>query len=244
MLLSRRYNKNVVNSAIERALRVERSEALKKVTKKKNDRVMFTVTFNPRLPSISNIVNKHYKTMTMDLRMKKMFPSPPMIAFRQPGNLKKTLCRAKLPPKRVYRAQRTLCGTQPCNNWCKMCPHTIPGKNIVSHKTKEKVATKGLFNCNTQGVIYLLSCEKCHIQYIGQSGRRIMERVREHLNSIDNNKGSVGEHFNSKGHNKSFAKFQVIEKVSPNTTHYLLEREEFWIKRFATKHPFGLNQKD
>ena len=71
-----------------------------------------------------------------------------------------------------------------------------------------------------------------------------MERVREHLNSIDNKSGTVGEHFNTRGHTKAHIRFQVIEKVTPNSTHYLLEREEFWIKRFATKHPFGLNKQD
>ena len=36
---------------------------------------------------------------------------------------------------------------------------------------------------------------------------------------------------------------QIIEKVTPNTEHRL-EREEFWIKKFATKLPFGLNTLD
>ena len=214
------------------------------LTKKKNERVTFTVTFNPRLPSISNIINKHYKTMTKDPILKKIFPAPPMVAFRQPANLKKALCRAKLPPKQVGRAPRTLTGTQACHNWCKLCSFVKTGKTICSEKTKEKVATTGLFNCNTQGVIYLISCEKFHIQYIGQSARRIMERAREHLNNIDNKKGTIGEHFNSKGHSKDQIRFQVIEKVSPNSTHYLLEREDYWIKRFATKHPFGLNKQN
>ena len=37
---------------------------------------------------------------------------------------------------------------------------------------------------------------------------------------------------------------QIIKKVTPNTEHYRLEREEFWIKKFATKLPFGLNTLD
>ena len=35
-----------------------------------------------------------------------------------------------------------------------------------------------------------------------------------------------------------------FEKVCPSSPHYLLEREDVWIKRFATKIPFGLNKKD
>jgi hypothetical protein len=39
-------------------------------------------------------------------------------------------------------------------------------------------------------------------------------------------------------------KVQVIEKVTPNTPSYRLEREELWIKRLATKFPHGLSKND
>jgi hypothetical protein len=39
-------------------------------------------------------------------------------------------------------------------------------------------------------------------------------------------------------------KVKVIEKVPPNTPVYRLEREDFWIKKFATKTPLGLNKND
>jgi hypothetical protein len=37
---------------------------------------------------------------------------------------------------------------------------------------------------------------------------------------------------------------QIIEKVTPNTGFMRLEREEFWIKKFVNKAPFGLNIMD
>ena len=36
----------------------------------------------------------------------------------------------------------------------------------------------------------------------------------------------------------------IIEKVTPNTELLRLEREEFWIRKFSTKIPFGLNVLD
>ena len=45
--------------------------ALKRVEKtKKKDRVTFVVTLNPKLPSISVIVNKHWKTLTGNSEVK------------------------------------------------------------------------------------------------------------------------------------------------------------------------------
>ena len=96
----------------------------------------------------------------------------------------------------------------------------------------------------SQGVIYLPSCLKCSVQYIGQTNRPFKERAREHLNKIDNQKGTIGSHFNSTGHVRDHIRFQIIERVIPNSTHPLLERESVWMKRFATKIPFGLNKKD
>ena len=53
-----------------------------------------------------------------------------------------------------------------------------------------------------------------------------------------------GLHYSLKGHVYSDFQAQIIEKVTPNTEMFRLEREEFWIKRFVTKTPFGLNIMD
>ena len=70
---------------------------MEKVTKKKNDRVILAVKYHPKLPSVSKILVKHWKTMTRDNEALDAFPKPPMVAYRQPPNLKSILCRAKLP---------------------------------------------------------------------------------------------------------------------------------------------------
>ena len=101
-LISRNYNRNIVNAAIMKAKSVTRETALQREVKKKNERVIFVPTFNPRLPSISNIMVKHWRTMTKVKKMLEMFPSPPMVAFRQPSNLKALLCKAKLQTARRF----------------------------------------------------------------------------------------------------------------------------------------------
>ena len=69
MLVSRNYNKNIVVAAIEKAKLIPREKALERVVKAKNNRVMFTVTYNPKLPSISRIIIKHWRTMTKDKKI-------------------------------------------------------------------------------------------------------------------------------------------------------------------------------
>ena len=60
MLLSRNYNKNVVNSAILKASKVQRSDAVKRVIKEKKDRTVLAVTYHPMLLLIA----KHHPTLT------------------------------------------------------------------------------------------------------------------------------------------------------------------------------------
>ena len=93
-----------------------------------------------------------------------MFKSPPMASFRQPPNLRRLLCRAKLHPQ--DRATRLTRGThqsapgwKKCGKNCKICPYTLPNTKTVvgltsgyTHEIREAVT------CNSQNVIYYWRC--------------------------------------------------------------------------------------
>ena len=245
MLVSRCYNKNIIDAAIKRALDIPREQALLKVVKPKVDRVMFAVTYNPKLPSISKIIVKHWRTMVRDKKLSNTFKEPPMVAFRQPQNLRSMLCHAKIPAK--VKATVKKCpakkdfGMKKCNRPCPIDIHVWPAKSVISTQTGEKHTINGEFTCFTSGVIYLTTCEKCKKQYIGQTGRTFHDRIREHMYDIKKGKKTSGLHYKSEGHVHLDFKVQIIEKVTPNTEFHRLEREEYWIKKFVTKTPFGLN---
>ena len=242
MLISRGYNKNVIENAIERAEKIDRQVALKKVVKVKKNRTVLALTYNPMLPSLTNIVKKHCKTMSMDTLSKEIFPNPPMVAYRQPPNLKQTLCRAKLPTGK--RSQRTQVGMKRCNHQCPVCIHMMETKHITG-SNKNTYPMTGQFGCVTTSVVYVATCEKCHKQYVGQTGRKYHDRVMEHLRYIKAGKHALGDHYkNSKkcDPNRDL-KFQVIEKVYPDDEQMRLHREKFWIERLNVLEPNGLNRR-
>ena len=178
--------------------------------------------------------------MIQDPTLKKVFPEPPMLAVKQPPNLRSMLVRAKLPTK--SRPSRVNPGTHKCGKECKLCSYINPEKELKSTVTKEVVKCKSDFSCTTIGVIYLVTCNKCKIQYIGQTTRKFNTRMKEHITSIKKSEDTViGKHFNTVGHSLDNFTVQIIEKVCPNETHILLERERFWIIRFNTILPLGLN---
>jgi hypothetical protein len=58
--------------------------------------------------------------------------------------------------------------------------------------------------------------------------------MMEHLNCIYDKKEATGIHFSSTSHSHNDFSVQEIEKMSPNTANYRLEREHFWIRLLGT----------
>ena len=62
LLKERGYTDMIIDPAIKRALKIPRSQALKRVQKNENlKRPVLAVKYDPRLPSFPNIINKHWR---------------------------------------------------------------------------------------------------------------------------------------------------------------------------------------
>ena len=119
LLLSREYKSGVIKNAIEKARVIPRSEAIKRMVRKKtNQRPVFVIYYDPRLPSIAKIVSRHWRTMKQDPYLAEVFPLPPLVAYKRPPNIKDKLIRAKVPEQPPLRPKRNLTGIKKCNN----CP--------------------------------------------------------------------------------------------------------------------------
>jgi hypothetical protein len=70
-------------------------------------------------------------------------------------------------------------------------------------------------SCEITNIIFLISCSKCGLQYVGETGRRAQDRLYEHLYSIkQTNKVTtpVSTHFSTTDHTNKDLTFQVIER--------------------------------
>ena len=132
-----------------------------------------------------------------------------------------------------------------CKKGCVICPYLKLKKQFRTKVTRETISLKNTFDCKSEGVIYLTDRKKCGIQYVGQTARTFCSRIREHRGDIINKRDTANAlHYNSKGHSLDDFRAMVIERVIPNDGAWLLEREDFWIKRLETKRPKGLNKND
>ena len=111
---------------------------------KESNRVIGVFDFNPILPSIGGVLNKHWRTMISDNPdLKEPFPEPPMAALRQGPNLRRILCRSKLYKKTrnpTRATHRSAAGWKRCSSsgkaQCTICPYTpMSAVSVTSHVT-------------------------------------------------------------------------------------------------------------
>ena len=85
---------SLIENAIQRARQIPRTEALKKVIRAKtSQRPVFVVSYDPRLPSITKIGNRHWRTMKQDPYVAEVFTVPPSIAYKRPQHIKDKITR-------------------------------------------------------------------------------------------------------------------------------------------------------
>jgi hypothetical protein len=92
-------------------------------------------------------------------------------------------------------------------------------------------------------VIYAIVCTRCKKTYIGETGRRLADRFREHLYSITQDKGTpIDTNFNQAGH-EGIRDIQVTALVSfSGNDRNRLSLENRLIARFGVLFPAGLNR--
>ena len=160
-LLSRGYNPKVISGAFTKVKAITRKDALKKVEKTQRSRMVpLVITYHPTLPSIAQIVRKHWSVMIQDdFRLEKCFPAPPVVAYRRSKNLKDLLIRAKLPIGK--RSGRKKGGFTKCGGFCNVCTFNESTSSHKNSKTGEVWKINTELSCKSQDVVYKIRCGKC-----------------------------------------------------------------------------------
>ena len=139
------------------------------------DRSPLVITYYPKNIAVCNILLRNYTSLQDDDSIKVTFDKPPLKAFRRAKNLKDLLVHSSLP--QVLQRQK---GTFPCNRRdCRTCPFINSSDRITT--TQGQIKISGFFTCISGQLIYCISCRKCPgVVYIGETGRRLGDRFREH----------------------------------------------------------------
>ena len=140
-----------------------------------------------------------------------------------------------------------------------VCP--LHGRLKCTNQARSKISgrayiTRGLADCNTKFVVYLIECKICNRQYVGQTGQTLRQRITGHLRKIEDGKeaNTVHDHFR-KGEcrgtrNLRVQVLHVLETVKDGKSLSMEQREIelkrielLWMDRLMSEYPQGLNQK-
>ena len=110
-------------------------------------------------------------------------------------------------------------------------------RSSISHLT-------GL-SCSPRNVIYLATCAKCNLQYVGSTSTEFQVRFRNHKSNMLKNKRTceLAIHFNDTEQEISQINFIIIEQNSSHLEWLLHTREAYWTAQLFTLNPHGLNKR-
>ena len=130
----------------------------------------------------------------------------------------------------------SVCGS----SCCKTCKHISQGSTFISNVTKRSysvVSPNPSMNCTSDNVVYLITCRKCGIQYVGETSQQLRGRLNNHRNSLK--KLTNLYLYRSDGHSVDDISITSSDRVSATSNR--LEREDYWCRELCTYYPYGLN---
>ena len=127
-------------------------------------------------------------------------------------------------------------------------PFNLISRDSITGPNNQTFVIKNSFTCTTTNVVYAISCTKCNLIYIGETKRKIADRFRENLLSInkqiDRNEETPGlpvaNHFGHGHHDKNDMKVYGVlacrgsEKIRKDAKQRI-------IFRLGTLQPAGMN---
>ena len=229
-LLLRGYPAKLIDNGIQQAncLSTETLRTPKPIAE--TNPCAFVSTFNPNNRNMWTVIHNSLDILKSDVRCNQVLQSCQMInSRRQPPNLKKLLTRARFEPHTftVTQCQDKRCGT---------CLYLITGEKFTFKGSNTPFYVKASMNCGTENVLYVLQCQGCFENYIGQTSDSLRTRMRvhkQHINTPEYRKLAVSSHIaQCAGNiNPQFKVFPFYKIMQADKT-FRDVKEQTFIKRF------------
>ena len=197
------------------------------------------------MPNLTSVIRKHYHILERSERLKDVFNEPPMVAFRKPKSLKQFLVKARVNNNSEPRDNSSeLPGCFKLHNSrCKLCQVLKESDRFSSTVTKRTYKNRDRIDCKSKGVIYLITCEDCGKQYVGESGTAFSTRHYGHRSDLTKKPNlPLSKHFNQAGcrfENISIIGIEICQDVKARK-----QKEGWWQHQLKTSQPLGINNRD
>lgn len=267
---TRNYPEDLVNAAINKVINLDRNEVIKYKTHESAswNSIPFVIRYNnvfvaDRNKNIYKLLTEAWSDLLQATPELEGIPVP-KIVFKKGGTIGNLLVNSTsikrtappyhhpvredisqvdedmliIPPAPPIIGRSLRCG----KSKCKACVSIKESKHFHSSYFNKNFALKNVVSCDTSNIIYLITCTKCKIQYVGETHNTLRERLTGHRSCISTNKDTpIGIHFNSLGHTTKHLEIIPIEKLETNSIENRRTKEFFWQITLGTTFPKGLN---
>ena len=176
-LKDRGYNENVVRQQSLIASEFSRRDLLNQDCKIKGiNKLIFNFIYHPAYSKIKHISSNVNFLLTPDAQYGQVFLEVPIVG----KSLKDLLVRTKVPVEKETNEKS--CSFQ--RKRCEVCIF-LEGKNTFTNKEGSDTykIREGLhLDCNSENVIYLITCKKCKKQYVGSRNTRFSTLLNNYYN--------------------------------------------------------------
>lgn len=202
--------------------------------------IPFILEYNPhnlRASAFLRSAMNHFSFKPCNQRFNK---NKIIIACKRAANLRDIMTCSSFPKTKSNNSSR------PCMRFsCNECENIVTTDKITSTWTHKTYKIIGNNNCQTRNVIYAITCPLCSYQYIGETGRMLRERLRDHKYNIRYRRRDlpVSGHFIDHDLQERDLLCTIIDN-SPSDKNVRLRLEEAWIRVLDTMTPHGIKSSD
>ena len=159
------YQRTKVLREMEKVLTMAQDECLQTRDRESTDRIPLVTTFNPHTTFIAEIARRNWNFLQSKERLANIFNKSPLVAYRRPISLRDRLVSTKFKTVNNTLVPRgcEACGKPKCS-WGKGINKTTTFTSSNKNKT---VKLFHPVNCQSSWVIYIIECNICNLQYIG-----------------------------------------------------------------------------
>lgn len=246
-LLKRGYSKSLLRRAFNKAWDQSRNALLfsKEPRREEHLTTKFITKYSHQQYQFCNILQQHWHILSEDPILRKYVSDYPEIVFKKAPSLRDKLTKSHFAPSQAQTTNRV--GIHTCGH-CSFCPWVSTGYKFQL-PNGETFCPPFWADCNTQGVIYLMTC-RCGIFYVGKTIRHLWQRIRDHVYYSTNGKmlSPISRHLDlCHRFDTSVASFIALAVIPQDPRggdwdRRILQQEAKWIERLnATRWP-GINE--
>jgi len=272
----RGYPDHIIEKAIIDVRRKSRENLLNPTpitqeNKRDQDNLFLVTTHIPQGNPLKPIIQKTWKVLGRTHTTEPLYKLKTTFGQRRNKNLKDILVQATLPkvPTNPGPKPKGTKSMHSCHKYnCRYCTRLDKTGALVSSSTGRSYYTRNRVSCQSNNLIYCLTCTKCNLQYVGQTKNRLADRFSVHFNHIEPTRtpkrkklkplyslnpkydDPIGRHYKSTPHNGlKDVHIHILQFISAPSNSIPAKElrdslERTWIHRLKTLSPLGLNLAD